>query len=49
MKKLFKPRVKKNSLYKVKLYDGESCGSTCENRTCSGGTGKNCTNKTCSR
>lgn len=49
MKRLVKPSSKVASHLKVKLYDGESCGGTCENRTCGGGSGNNCTNKTCSK
>lgn len=42
-------KKKKNVAYTcVSLYENETCGSTCENRTCSGGSGSNCTNKTCS-
>ena len=49
MKRLVKPVANDLLQYKVKLYAGEACGGTCENRVCSGNSGRNCTNKTCSR
>lgn len=49
MRQLVKPKMKTSFHNKVKLYAGEACGNTCENRVCSGGSGNNCTNKTCSR
>lgn len=47
MKKL-KKQKKNVAVSVVSLYDNEACGSTCENKTCSGDSGNNCTNKTCS-
>jgi hypothetical protein len=47
MRKLKKQKKTVACTY-VSLYNNEKCGSTCENRVCSGGSGTNCTNKTCS-
>lgn len=46
MKKLVKPQNACKDHAKVRIYNGESCGGTCENKVCAGG-GNNCTNKTC--
>lgn len=46
MRKLRKPKSNQKFFTRVSIYDGESCGGTCDNRVCAGG-GNNCTNKTC--
>lgn len=44
MRKLRKPKSNQKFFTRVSIYDGESCGGTCENRVCAGG-GNNCKNK----